>query len=80
MSPFGVQATQLSRYGEVGVQVTVFAEIRKMCELSDGFGKAEYVGLETLCKTYGLDFIATSLNRRSDVLEESRTFFERSLS
>ena len=51
-----------------------------MCELSDGFGKAEYVGLETLCKIYGLDFIATSFNRRSDVLEESRTFFERSLS
>ena len=50
-----------------------------MCELSDGFGKAEYVGLESLCKTYGLEFVCSSFNQRSDIILESKWFFENCL-
>jgi len=49
-----------------------------MCELSHN-EKAEYVSLEGLCQTYGLDQITNTINRRRDVLNEAREFFEKSL-
>jgi len=56
----------------------ICVEISTMCELSHN-EKAEYESLEGLCQTYGLEHITMTINRRRDVLNEAREFFEKSL-